>query len=251
MIRILAIGNSFSEDATCYLHGILQAAGVEAKVVNLYIGGCPLEKHWANIVNTSPEYQYQINGILTDRYVTIEEALQEEKWDHIITQQASHDSGWENSYEPFLGQIVAYLKEKAPEAVLHLHETWAYDPDSDHWAFPRYGCEQQLMYQRLSFCYKKMAAMYDLDLIPTGDLVQCLRSTSEFDMEKGGLSLCRDGFHMSYVYGRYLVACIWAKKLAGIVLKGNGFVPVSAFTEDGAEESLLEAIREAVDRFGM
>ena len=29
MIRILAIGNSFSEDATYYLHQILEAAGVE------------------------------------------------------------------------------------------------------------------------------------------------------------------------------------------------------------------------------
>ena len=28
MIKILAIGNSFSEDATCYLHGLAKAAGV-------------------------------------------------------------------------------------------------------------------------------------------------------------------------------------------------------------------------------
>ena len=43
MIRILAIGNSFSEDATYYLHQILEAAGVENLVVNLFIGGCQRE----------------------------------------------------------------------------------------------------------------------------------------------------------------------------------------------------------------
>lgn len=44
MLRILAVGNSFSEDATYYLHQILEIAGVENQVVNLYIGGCSLER---------------------------------------------------------------------------------------------------------------------------------------------------------------------------------------------------------------
>lgn len=34
MLRILAVGNSFSEDATYYLHQILEIAGVENQVVN-------------------------------------------------------------------------------------------------------------------------------------------------------------------------------------------------------------------------
>ena len=48
-MKILAIGNSFSEDATTYLHQIGEAAGVKNQIVNLYIGGCPLETHWENI----------------------------------------------------------------------------------------------------------------------------------------------------------------------------------------------------------
>ena len=39
MKKILAIGNSFSVDATEYLHQMAAAAGIETKVVNLYIGG--------------------------------------------------------------------------------------------------------------------------------------------------------------------------------------------------------------------
>ena len=87
MKKILAIGNSFSEDATKYLHQTAKAAGVDTKVVNLYIGGCPLERHWKNMETGEAAYQYQKNGVLTERHISIEEALQEEEWDFIITQQ--------------------------------------------------------------------------------------------------------------------------------------------------------------------
>lgn len=56
MYKILAIGNSFSEDATYFLHQICEAANIESKIVNLYIGGCPLEKHWRNIEDDRPDY---------------------------------------------------------------------------------------------------------------------------------------------------------------------------------------------------
>ena len=63
MLRILAVGNSFSEDATYYLHQILEIAGVENQVVNLYIGGCSLEKHWRNIEKNARE---SISSSLTE-----------------------------------------------------------------------------------------------------------------------------------------------------------------------------------------
>ena len=40
-MKVLAIGNSFSNDAMRYLHGIAKADGVDMKTVNLFIGGCP------------------------------------------------------------------------------------------------------------------------------------------------------------------------------------------------------------------
>ena len=105
-MKILAIGNSFSEDAMYYLKNIADADGVEVKAVNLYIGGCNLERHWKNIRTDAREYQYQLNGHPQDRMVSVKEALDEEEWDYIVTQQASHDSGWQDTYEPFLHQII-------------------------------------------------------------------------------------------------------------------------------------------------
>ena len=219
--------------------------------MNLYIGGCPLEKHWQNIEKETEKYQYQLNGVLSDRYVTIAEALEEEDWDYIVTQQASHDSGWKDTYEPFLGWILAWLRQRAPQAKLLLHETWAYEIDSDHWGFARYERDQRIMYDRLSSCYREMADKYGLELIPCGDVIQHMRGMEAFHVQSGGMSLCRDGFHMSYLYGRYLLACVWAKKLLGVSLEENSFVPVSAFTDERADAELLCRIRKIVDEYDM
>ena len=58
-MNILCIGNSFSQDATRYLH---QVSGEEIFVRNLYIGGCSLERHYNNIVGNIADYDYQKNG---------------------------------------------------------------------------------------------------------------------------------------------------------------------------------------------
>lgn len=250
MIKILAIGNSFSEDATYYLHQILAAAGVENLVVNLFIGGCPLEKHWMNIERGAREYQLQVNGNKTDRHVSIQDVLRESDWDVIVTQQASHDSGWMDTYEPFLGNIVSYLRENAGGARLFLHETWAYEKDSTHWNFARYNRDQQEMFDRLALAYTTMAKKYELPLIPSGELIQRLRRT-EFFREGAKRCICRDGFHMNYLYGRYALGCMWARSIAGIAVEGNAFVPQTVYMPyEEADREIVRTIQELADAVG-
>lgn len=246
-LKILAIGNSFSEDATRYLHQLANAAGIKTQIVNLYIGGCPLERHWKNIENDEKAYGYQLNGIATERRVSIDEVLTEEDWDVITTQQASPDSGWMNSYEPFLGLIVTHIKEKAPNAKLYMQETWAYEINSTHDKFMRYNRNQQEMYEKLHDCYTQMAAKYNLELIPSGSVIQKVRTLPEFHVQDGGLSLCRDGFHMSFDYGRYLLACIWLRKLTGISVKDVAYIPESPVLKVAPDTNLLKLLRESVD----
>ncbi len=230
-MKILAIGNSFSEDATRYLHQIGDAAGVKNQIVNLYIGGCPLESHWENIETNARKYQFQMNGTKADHVVSIPQVLEAAEWDVIITQQASHDSGWIESYEPFLGRMLEYIREKQPNARIMLHETWAYASDSVHSKFIRYNRSQKEMFERLYNAYHTMADRYKLPLIRSGELVQALRATEMFDEDLGRHSICRDGFHMSLVYGRYALGCLWAKMLWGITLKDNSYVPTQRIAE--------------------
>ena len=247
-IKLLAIGNSFSEDATHYLHQMAAAVDIDLKVVNLTIGGCPLERHYRNLVTEEKAYSYQINGYKTCRMVSINEMLESEKWDYIVTQQASHDSGWICSYDPFLGKMVETFREKVPEAILCLQETWAYEIESPHGSFMRYNRDQQTMYEQLHDCYSTMAQKYDLKLIPSGTVIQQARKLPEFDFGNGGLSLCRDGFHMSFDYGRYLLGCVWLRTLCGVDAKKIPYFPDSLNLTTVPEQALLDIIKGVVDR---
>ena len=247
MKRILVIANSFGEDSTRYLHQIAQAAGTDCRVVNLYIGGCSLEQHWQNVCSGAARYQYQLNGTITERYVSLETMLHEEPWDIIVTQQASHDSGWLDTYEPFLTQLTAWIRRHAPQARLYLQETWAYEIDSTHSGFARYHNDQTEMYSRLHHCYTTMAEKHGLGLLPTGTVIQAARQLPSFHVQQGGLSLCRDGFHMSFLYGRYLLACVWAKALLGVSLAENSYVPSTPAVQEEADPTLLAQLRQLVE----
>ena len=64
-MRILTIGNSFSEDATRYLAQIARTEGENFEVVNLMIGGCSLERHYRNMLDDKKDYFLMFNGVNT------------------------------------------------------------------------------------------------------------------------------------------------------------------------------------------
>ena len=61
-LKILAIGNSFSDDTTYFLEDIATAEGFETVLVgNLYIGGCTLQTHALNAQGNLPAYMFYTN----------------------------------------------------------------------------------------------------------------------------------------------------------------------------------------------
>ena len=56
----------------------------------------------------------------------------------------------------------------------------------------------------------------DASVIPSGKIIQILRDeVPEFNYKNGGMSLCRDGFHLSLDYGRFAAAAIWLHTITG------------------------------------
>ena len=102
-LRVLAIGNSFSQDAVEQnLHELGKSAGYTIIIGNMYIGGCPLDRHVRNARNDAPAYVYcKINAegekTKTDS-VSLARALADEPWDYVSMQQASPLSGIYESY---------------------------------------------------------------------------------------------------------------------------------------------------------
>lgn len=239
-IRLLAVGNSFSEDALYYFHDICDGAGVSCKAVNLYIGGCCLQRHWENFVSEKKAYEYQLNGKPAGRMVSLREALEEEEWDYVLTQQASHDSGIWETYEPWLAELANALHKGCPGSEILLQKTWAYERDSTHDAFGRYHHSQREMYGELSACYERAARELGVRLIPSADVIQAVRREPGFRYELGEQSLCRDGFHMHMVYGRYLLGVLFYAFLTGRDAREDSFMP------QGAERDKIETIRQSV-----
>lgn len=246
MTHILAIGNSFSRDATAYLANVCENLGISVHVVNLYIGGCSLEQHWSNIEKDAVAYQYQENGVVTDRYVSISEILKIKPWDYIVTQQSSHDSGWLDTYEPFAGLIFDYLKKEVPGAKICMQQTWAYEINSDHGCFIRYNRNQEEMYNRSRANYHAIADKYGVQLIPCGDVIQNIRKHPEFNVADGGMSICRDGFHMHFLYGRFALACTWAKELLNANISDCTYIPSCCETEEELDLNLLSIVKREV-----
>ena len=54
-MKVLCIGNSFSDDAHTFVHEIAASVGQDITIGNLYIGGCPLERHWQNAQDDADE----------------------------------------------------------------------------------------------------------------------------------------------------------------------------------------------------
>jgi hypothetical protein len=170
MIKILAIGNSFSQDATVYLHDTANCGNIDTKIVNLFIGGCSLLTHWKNAENDASDYDYELNGASTGRKISIKEALREDSWDFVTLQQASHDSGIIETYYPYITNLSDYVKKYSPDAKQLIHQTWAYETDSSHGAFARYEKNQELMYKSLRAAYQKASEALGLPIIPSGDV---------------------------------------------------------------------------------
>ncbi len=239
-MKILAIGNSFSDDAMEYVADILKGMSVtDFFLGNLYIGGCSLSRHYDNIINNNSAYEYRTNcgnGWTTEYNYKLSDALASQNWDYISMQQASGFSGEIESYN-VLDSLIAEVRKicgDAPKLVWHM--TWAYQGNSTHGDFPKYGCNQMKMYKSITDVVQGRIIPDNAfsSVIPSGTAVQNARTSFIGD------NLTRDGFHLSYGPGRYIAGLTYACTLTGKSPADVGFTP------DGVDEDQKNVAIEAV-----
>ena len=222
LIRVLCIGNSFSWDAVEQeLVPLCDAKHVQVEIHNLYYGGCSLEQHAEFLLKDTAAYSHRVctNAVLrvVKDTITLRQALRDGKYDFISLQQASHDSGIRSSYEPWLTMLIDTVRAYQPNAQLCWMQTWAYSKDAKHPAYPRYQCNQQVMWDSIQACTKSQITNHQLPIIPCGQAIQYARQT------KLGDTLCRDGYHLNYTYGRYTAACVWYEIITGRDVRFNRY----------------------------
>ena len=174
-MQVLAIGNSFSQDATAYLKKISELGKGDITVVNLFIGGCPLSRHYRNMLSGERAYSMEFNGQSTGFFVSLDDALLSRDWDVVTIQQASPASPDYDTYQPYLDRLAEYIRECCPKAKLMIHETWAYEEGSDR-LLKLAGFEKRVdMYNDLHAAYVQAVQNINADgIIPSGTIMQKL-----------------------------------------------------------------------------
>lgn len=245
-IKILAIGNSFSEDAIeNYLYDLAKEANQPVVIGNLYIGGASIELHTNNIKENKATYSYRKitedgTKTKTDK-VSIANALKDEDWDYISLQQASSYSG---QYEVIMNKLPTFVNQvnamKPLKAKLIYHQTWAYQGDSPHKGFANYDNDQIKMFDAINAVSKKMdkSKMFAF-VVPSGTAIQNARTSTLGD------TFTRDGYHLNLDYGRFTAACTWYEKLFGLDARKNEFIPSKLTESQGkiAKEAAYKAVK--------
>ena len=243
-IKILSIGNSFSDDATQWLGYILMDMGYDIELGNLYIGGCSIDTHWINATEKRTEkvYDYRTSqwGSWKSTKQTLEYGIKAKEWDIITVQQVSQNSGMPETFGN-LQNLLDFINEnkKNPDAKVYWHMTWAYESDSTHSGFPNYNSDQMTMYNAIVNAAKEKILTNNAftGVIPSGTAIQNLRTSYLGD------HITRDGYHLSYDVGRYTAALTWAKLLTGESIDAVDYIP----TEYPNIAKHLPAIKEAVN----
>ena len=246
IIKVLAIGNSFSEDALeNYLWDLSQAAGKKIVIGNLYIGGAPIELHLKNAHNNLKAYSYRKIALdgqkKTTEQVSLEEALADDSWDFVSLQQASPLSGKLDVINAGISDLWTYVVAHVhDDTKIVYHQTWAYQQDSKHEGFKNYNNDQLVMYDSIMHVSKELEKSGDFAfIVPCGTAIQNARTSSIGD------SLTRDGYHLELNYGRFTAACTWYGKLFGLNPEKNSYKPekVTELQAKIAKEAAQKAIK--------
>lgn len=213
-LKILAIGNSFTEDGTAYLPSLVEKSGIDNVTIGkMIVGGTSLQYHYTHALSNDSVYAFSVSigkGFKSKGKAKFSTCLSFDKWDIIIVQQVSQLSGMYNTYQPYLNNLIKIIQAYQPHATIGWQMTWAYSSTSTHSGFKNYGRSQTIMYESILNAVNQMRNETGISLIiPTGMVIQELRGTPI----NNDLELTRDGFHLDRGAGRYAAACTWYEAL--------------------------------------
>ncbi len=243
-LKILAIGNSFTVNSTNHMPWIINAInGDSICIARLVRSSCSLSMHWANHVNNSPDYElyYSDNGSWHFSEInTIDEALRILDWDVIVIQQVSTLSGFYDTYQPYLDNLIKLFREANPTALSAWHYTWAYTPSTKNKEFKKYGRDSEKMYAAIMDAGDKVAENVDLH-INSATLIKRMRE--EFPEVEDGFS--DDGIHITDNFAQYALALLWYESLVKPLIATSCLEEGVNLPEIGNPEG-LEKIKEII-----
>lgn len=257
-LRILAVGNSFTNDTMAYAAQIAHSAGYNVTVGVLWESGSSLEEHVNYIERNSPVYKYEkfsrssgYNGVERSG-VAPNTAFSDEKWDLVFLQQVSYLNGDADSLldadgNSYITQMISLIRDRVNNSSLSFSWLmgWAYARDFEGTSFVQmYQGSQDVMYRKIAAATKNTVwSSGQLDsIIPVGTAIQNVRSSYIGD------NLNRDGKHLTYSLGRYAAGLTVASSIGINISKVTYFPSGSAVVSSLHKPMLVQAVKNAVSK---
>ena len=259
-IKILALGNSYSNDAFAWLHKIFESAGYDEVILGYIInGGCNINNHWSNI-DDDPTNDFGIeifatyNGRL-ERYptgdgVSLRDAyvkmISMYEWDVVTVSHGPKHVEIRETYS-HLSELIVFVKEnlKNPNAKFLYHMIWKYNDNISG------GSTMDVYDDILDITRNIVLKNADfVGVIPAATMRQNMMSSYLCD---GDIS--RDYGHMGLGFGRYALGLLWYCCLVGGSPDDVSFIPsksdvsselLGKFPYDEVTEEKMMIAREAI-----
>ena len=260
-IKILAFGNSYSNDAYAWLYRILKSAGYNDVVIgHISNGGCNINNHWSNVDDDiTNDYHagcsINDNGALKEYNKSEELSLKrayeltiaEHEWDYVIIQHGPNHVEKRETYShlrDLLDFIKVNLKSKDTKFVYHM--VWKYNDTVE-------GGSTAKFYDDIIDITKNIILPNDefVGVIPAATMRQNIMTSHLTDND-----IARDYGHMSLGLGRYGLGLLWYRYLTGGSYDDVKFVPtlsdinpvlLEKFSFDEVTEKNMIIVREAIE----
>ena len=214
-LKVLAIGDGLADDAVKqHLYDVFKSADYDQVIIgHLYANGASLDDHWNNISANAAVYTYEKNDDngtwVTNPKCSVLSALQEERWDVVVLQQAAADAANAASYGN-LKSLVDWIdtNKTDPDTAIYWQTAWA---DND------------AAYKAISAVAESTVMTTDgIDgILPVGTAIANLRTTALDD------DLIINAQRLADSYGDYTAALTWFVTLTGESLDQIDYRPES------------------------
>ncbi len=255
-LRVLAIGNSHTDDTLEYLSEIGAADGIAVYAVNMYKGGASIKQHWERMngvdVYTRKEKMPDNTNKKTENSSFADcIATDGGKWDYVtLHQRSSYAPYFERFWTeeaPYITDIASHVREVCPDAEFLMHGCWTVYTDKIEKDYETYkpiveGLQKEqyftAVFEAAKANYLKAAETVGNPnrVIPANEALHLAvtkygiaeyednANTSDESYKPEARALFMDGSaHLTYDYGRVLAALTWYEYLTGMDVRQNTY----------------------------
>lgn len=249
-LKILAIGNSYTNNATEYISKIAESMGLEIKAASLYKDGCMIQGHLERYEayeklghdayyassNSIKYIHLNVNGVADTKILSMQEAIASDDWDFIVMHQAPNSCDKLSKYwteeNPDIVTLYNYIqtelnKNNNTKCEIVFNQGWSFahemSIDNNYKWYPVdyentrdfFLKIEETVAEAVKIVQREVGLDAPLDIIPSGEAMQLAKDEFGFGDTYGQADSLYADFisHLSAPIGRYMIANLWIEKL--------------------------------------